>query len=266
MCPWPSAESQQKDKQMTRVIPLPRACVLQLCSPEPTQISLVPPRNLPQPLTRGAHPPAPQREGSVTGFLLAPARAGPRCPAAPGISSENDSHSKQMASTAWVCLPELLAEQARLVFASRARAVPPPARSVLCQPGHLCRVGSPRPCPPSREHCATNPAPDPPQGTPQDHPPALTCSFANPKAASLLPFTHVPYGAPEIPGEESWRWHNTALEQCPRLPHVPGWDRDLPGERGMFRDPYVKSALYHTPARVHSLGQQEEEEVKPSCS
>lgn len=56
----------------------------------------------------------PQREGSVTGFLLAPARAGPSCPASPGISSENDSHSEQMASTAWVCLPELLAEQAQV--------------------------------------------------------------------------------------------------------------------------------------------------------
>lgn len=177
---------------MTRVIPLPRACVLQLCSPEPTQTSLVPPRNLSQPLTRGAHPPAPQKEGSVTGFLLAPARAAPRCPAAPGISSENDSHSKQMASTAWVCLPELLAEQARLVFASRARAVPPPARSVLCQPGHLCRVGSPRPCPPSREHCATNPAPDPPQGTPQDHPPPSLAALQTPKQhlCSHSPMSH----------------------------------------------------------------------------
>lgn len=150
------------------------------------------------------------------------------------------------------------------MFASRARAVPPPARSVPCQPGHLCRVGSPRPCPPGWEHCATNPAPDPPQGTAQDHPSTLTCSFANPKAASLLPFTHVPCRAPEIAGEGSCRWHNTVLEQRPRLPDILGWDRDLPAERGMFRDPYVKSALYHTLARVHGLDQQEEE-VKPSC-
>lgn len=184
---------------MTRVLPLPRVSVLQVCSPEPTETSLVPPRNLSQPIP--AHPPALQRKESVTGFLLAPARAGPSCPAAPGLRSEINCHSKQMASSAWVCLPELLAEQARLVFASRARAVPPPAWSVLCQPGHLCRVGSPRPCLPSREHCATNPVPDSPQGTPQDSPHTPTCSFANPKAASLLTFTHVPGTAPEIPGE-----------------------------------------------------------------
>lgn len=47
---------------------------------------------------------------------------------------------------------EELAEQARLVFASRARAVPPPARSAPLparqSPDHLCRVGSPHPgCP-----------------------------------------------------------------------------------------------------------------------
>lgn len=202
---------------MTRVISLPRVSVLQVCPLEPTQTSLVPPRNLSQPLMRGAHPPVPQREGSGTGFLLAPARAGPNCTAAPGISSENNSHSKEMASTAWVCLPELLAEQARLVFASRARAVPPPARSVLCQPSHLCRVGSPRPCPPSREHCATNPAPDPPQGTPQDCP-ALACGFANPTAAFLLPSTHVPCRAPEIPGEGSCQRHTQSWSSAPGCP------------------------------------------------
>lgn len=67
MCPWPSVESQWKDKQMTRIAPLPRACVLQMCSPEPAWTSLVPPGNLSQPLTRGAHSPAAQREESVTG-------------------------------------------------------------------------------------------------------------------------------------------------------------------------------------------------------
>lgn len=166
-----------------------------------------------------------------------------------------------MASIAWVCLPELLAEQARLVFASRARVVPPPARSVLCQPGHLCRVGSPRPCPPSREHCATNPAPDPPQGTPQDpsHPHLQTLKQ---HLCSHSPVSHAEHPRFQERGAASGT--TQFLEQHPRLPRIPGWERDLPAERGMSRDPYVKSALYHTPARVHSLGEQEEE-VKPSC-
>lgn len=177
----------------------------------------------------------------MTSFLLA--RAG----AAPGISSENNS--PQMASSAWVCLPELLAEQARLVFASRARAVPPPARPVLCQPSHLCRVGSPRACPPSREHSATNPAPDPPQGTPQDLP-ALTCSFANPKAVSLC--SHLPMSCAE---HMRFQERGAASGTTQSWSSSPGCPTSQGGRRTCLnRGGCSDQLVYHTRSRVHSPG------------
>lgn len=108
---------------------------------------------------------------------------------------------------------EELAEQARSVFASRARAVPPPARSAPLpaqhSPDHLCRLGSPHP----GYHRATSPALAPPERIPQD-PPPLVCT----KAASLLT-SHC--GAPGIPGES---WDSAQpLGQHPRVLHTPRW-------------------------------------------
>lgn len=127
---------------------------------------------------------------------------------------ETDSQAKEMASRRLtVFTQEELAEQARSVFASRARAVPPPARSAPLpaqqSPDHLCRLGSPHP----GYHRATSQALAPPEGIPQD-PPPLVCT----KAASLLT-SHC--GAPGIPGES---WDSAQpLGQHPRVLHTPRW-------------------------------------------
>lgn len=139
---------------------------------------------------------------------------------------------------------EELAEQARSVFASRARAVPPPARSAPLpawqSPDHLCRMGSPHPgCPRGGEHYATSSAPAPPEGIPRD-PPFLICT----KAASLLTSACVTCGAPENPGEgelpEGRRWDTADTGAAPQVAPHPAMGGGAACRAGVIQRPLHK--------------------------
>lgn len=122
---------------------------------------------------------------------------------------------------------EKLAEQARSVFASRARAVPPPARSVPLpaqqRPDHLCRVGSPHPGrPQGGERSAA--------GGDTPGPPPLTHT----KAASLLTSACITHRAPKIPGGGSW-WRGGAGRQLGPWSSTPGCPTARDGRWGYLQ-------------------------------